>query len=124
MTRYGIFVLLMAGYSLAQLISSQERLPFQFPSPSRVLTVEMQIVDAAMRNGIPPQRALARAWNESKYQDVDSACCRSVMQLHKRLWPKLSVAGNIDAGVRHLAGLVRRYPHGVDAETVYRKGHL
>jgi hypothetical protein len=81
----------------------------------------MRIVSAALRNGISPSRALARAWNESKYQDIDSACCRGIFQLHKRYFPKMPVGEHIEVATAHLAGLIRKY--GADAERVYRVGH-
>ena len=83
--------------------------------------IPMQIVRAALRHGISPSRALARAWNESKYQDIDSACCRGPMQLHRKLWPQMTAQGNVEAGVKHLAMLIKRY--GSAAERVYRTGH-
>jgi hypothetical protein len=81
----------------------------------------MLIVDAALRNGISPSRALARAWNESKYQDIDSACCRGIFQLHKRYFPKMPVGEHIEVATAHLAELARQY--GARAEYVYTHGH-
>jgi len=83
--------------------------------------IPMQIVSAALRNGISPSRALERAWNESKYQDTDSACCRGIFQLHKRYFAAMPVPQHIDVATAHLAMLIRI--HGVAAERVYRTGH-
>jgi hypothetical protein len=91
------------------------------PCCAMVEDIPMQIVRAALRHGISPSRALARAYNESKYQDIDSACCRSVFQLHKRYFPEMPLDQHIDVATAHLAMLIRKY--GAPAERVYRTGH-
>jgi|GEM_PF-3603617 len=95
------------------------RLP---PCCSMVKTIPMMIVDSAMRHGLSPSRALARAWKESKYQDIDSACCRGPMQLSRRYWPRMTAEQNVDAGVSFLAEKIRK--HGALAEEAYRWGHI
>jgi hypothetical protein len=106
-----------AGQANQTAISGAIELP---PCPSQK-PVHVMIVDAAWRHGLAPQRALARAWNESKYQQIDSACCRGVFQIHKRYFPAMPIEANIEAGVSQLAALVQRY--GKRAEHIYQYGH-
>jgi hypothetical protein len=105
-------------------VMTQDRVELE-PRTKRVLTVEMLIVDAAVRFGVPPSRALALAWEESRYQahpNQDRGCCAGPMQLSKKIWPPMSTRENVERGVGWLAVLIQR--HGADAETVYRKGSL
>ena len=116
----------IAGFSLGQhekganpISGGTEKLP---ACCARVETIEQQIVAAALRHGISPSRALARAWNESKYQDIDSACCRGIFQLHRRYFAAMPLGQHIEVAVGHLAKLMRQY--GTAAERVYTAGHL
>lgn len=87
-------------------------------------TIPALIASAARRHGVAPERVLALAWVESKFQEhpqPENPCCRSVFQLHKRYWPAMPLEQHIDVAVKFFAGLVRRF--GADAEYVYRFGH-
>ena len=87
------------------------------------LTIPNLIVRAALAEGIDPSRALARAWEESNYLNVESACCRSVFQLHRALFPEMPVEENIRTGVQILARYYRITHNWPEAHSWYRKGH-
>jgi len=80
---------------------------------------------ACEEHGVPVHLALGLIEVESRFQpEADNGLCYGLCQLNKRYYPDdLTPAGNIQAGMAHLGGLLDRYGDAAAALTAYNAGH-
>lgn len=101
--------------------------PITGPPPMRhELSIEEQIVEAALAEGIPPQLAINTAWRESRFRNVVSRTHDfGPLQLNDKSFPgaaRMTMAQNIRAGVAYLAVGWRRYHSERLAWIAYNQG--
>jgi len=133
MTILGKFVFLCSAYNIAQGLWLADHLAIRGnplvdpPCVQRpALPIPAMIVEAALREGIPPHRLLWLAWEESRYTEQPTGANLGPLQINRHSWPqvvRMNTQERIQFGARLYARWHRQTGSWADALRIYRTGH-